>query len=347
MDMKTLRQFLLLSLAILLVACSLRQDSGLAQKTEGWQVSAPEAQGMDEQVLQQIAEEIEQTGVKINSFLVVRHGSIVFEYYRDGMDQDTQHNLYSCTKSISSTLIGIAIDQGKLQGVDQAVLELFPERTFANPDPQKTAMTLEDFLTMTSGLDWDEGDPLIFDLARSPDWVQKVLDLPMATVPGGTYNYCSGCSHILSAIVEQTTGMRTLDFAKRYLFDPLGIQDYTWDVDAQGTAVGGWGIHMTTRDMAKIGLLFLHEGAWDGQQVVSAAWVENATRAHIEQPELDYGYQWWIYPSRGAYLAMGRGGQTIFVDPEDDLVIAATADLRNHTQVFNLIEDFVFPAVIH
>jgi CubicO group peptidase (beta-lactamase class C family) len=139
--------------------------------------------------------------------------------------------------------------------------------------------------------------------------------------------------------------MHTLDFAKHFLFEPLGIKDFTWDVDAQNIATGGWGIHMTTRDMAKIGLLFLHHGEWDGQRVVSEDWVKNATTPHIEQPDLDYGYQWWIYPSHGAYLAEGRGGQTIFVDPEDDLVIAATGDMHGHALIFNLIEQFVFPSI--
>jgi CubicO group peptidase (beta-lactamase class C family) len=300
---------------------------------------------MDPETLNQIREDIKLTEIDLHSFLVVRHGYIVFEYYADTYDQDTQHNLYSVTKSVTSTLVGIALDQGKLESVDQTALSFFEGRRFANPSPQKEALTLEHLLTMTSGLDWNEDDQLIAALESSPNWAQMVLDTPMAAEPGGAFNYCSGCSHILSAVVQQAAGMPVLDFAQRYLFGPLGITDFTWDVDPQAIAVGGWGLHMTTRDMAKIGLLYLHEGQWDGQQVVPAEWVQAATRAHVDLPDLDYGYQWWIYPARNAFVAQGRGGQTIFVAPEDDLVVTATAGLRSHALIYSLIEQFVFPAV--
>jgi CubicO group peptidase (beta-lactamase class C family) len=180
---------------------------------------------------------------------------------------------------------------------------------------------------------------------RSLDWVQYVLDKPMSQPPGSQFNYCSGCSHILSAILQQTTGMNPRDFAEQYLFQPLGITNIQWDTDAEGIPIGGWGLQLTPRDMAKLGYLYIQDGQWDGGQIVSAEWVENATRKHTETDgALGYGYQWWTYPSLAAYTALGRYGQTIFVIPDSDLVIVTTAGMENHDEIFQLIEQYIVPA---
>ena len=180
----------------------------------------------------------------------------------------------------------------------------------------------------------------------SSDWVKQVLDLPMREAPGSQFNYCSGCSHVLSAIVQQATDMNPRDFADQYLFKPLGITDYRWDVDAEGTPIGGWGLQLTPRDMAKLGYLYLRNGQWEGQQIVSAEWVANATRTHTETGgDLGYGYQWWTYPSLAAYTALGRDGQMIFVIPELDLVIVTTAEMNGHDEIFQLIQQYILPAV--
>lgn len=301
---------------------------------------------MDSQKLLQMLAAIQERRLNLHSLLIVRNGYLVSETYFGPYRPDTRHELYSCTKSFVATLIGIALDKGYIDGTDQRIVDFFPERTFANLDAQKAAVTLEDTLTMRTGLDWQEGDPAYRAMYVSADWVKTVLDEPMAAPPGSRFNYCSGCSHVLSAVLRQTTGMNPRDFADQYLFKPLGITNVKWDTDAEGTPIGGWGLQITPRDMAKLGYLYLRHGQWEGQQIVSAAWVKNATRTHTETDgELGYGYQWWTYPSLAAYTALGRDGQTIFVIPELELVIVTTAEMNGHDEIYRLIEQYIIPAV--
>ena len=320
--------------------------TGVYWPTEAWRTSSPEEQGMESQKLAQMLTAIQQQQLKIHGLLVIRNGYLVSETYFGPYQPDTRHELYSCTKSFISTLIGIALDKGYIDRTDHRIVDFFAEHTFANLDPQKEAMTLDDLLTMRSGLDWQEGDPAYSAMYRSRDWVQFVLDEPMAQPPGSRFNYCSGCSHILSAILQQSTGMNPRDFAEQYLFQPLGISNMSWDTDAAGIPIGGWGLQLTPRDMAKLGYLYLQEGQWAGQQIVSAQWVKQATQRHTEtDSDLGYGYQWWTYPSLEAYTALGRYGQTIFVIPGSDLVIVTTAEMDNHDEIFQLIEQYILPAV--
>jgi len=319
--------------------------SGTYWPTKGWRTSDPEEQGMDAQKLAEMLKVIQEKKLNLHSLLIIRNGYLVSETYFGSYKQDTRHELYSCTKSFIGTLIGITLDKGYLKGTDQRILDFFPEQTFANPDERKSAMTLDDTLTMRTGLDWEEGDPAYQALSRSRDWVKYMLDKPLVATPGKQFNYCSGCSHLLSAIVQQSTGMDTREFADQYLFQPLGISRVVWDVDSSAIAIGGWGLQITPRDMAKLGYLYLHNGQWDGQQIVSAKWIEDATRTHAKTGgDLDYGYQWWTYPSLEAYTALGLGGQTIFVVPKLNLIVVTTAELDNHDEIFGLIQQYILPA---
>ncbi len=315
--------------------------------TENWQTSTPEEQGMDSGKLAAMLTEVQESHINLHSLLVIRDGFIVSETYFGVYRQNTGHELYSCTKSFISTLVGIAIDQGWIENPDQKVTDLLSSYPIDNPDEQKQAMTLDDLLSMRSGLAWQEGDSAYMDLYRSPDWVSYMLNKPMAQPPGVVFNYCSGCSHLLSAIVEQATGMNPEEFARQYLFKPLGITRYFWEKGSGGLPIGGWGLQLTPRDMAKLGYLFLHQGMWDGQQIVSSAWVQTATQAHTPTDgELGYGYQWWVVPEHNAYTALGLDGQTIYVVPESQLVIVTTAATTDgHDAIFRLIEQFILPAV--
>jgi CubicO group peptidase (beta-lactamase class C family) len=314
--------------------------------TTAWRTSSPEEQGMDSEKLEQMLVTIRQQQLKLHSLLVIRNGYLVSETYFGRFGQDTPHEIYSCTKSVVATLIGIAIDQASIDGTNHRIVDFFSDRTFANLDTQKQNMTLEDVLTMQAGLDWQEGDPAYRAMYRSPDWVKFMLDKPMAEPAGSRFNYCSGCSHVLSAVLEQTTDKNPGDFAEQYLFKPLGISNIQWDTDAAGLPIGGWGLQLTPRDMAKLGYLYLRNGQWEGRQIVSAEWVENATRRHTgTDSDLGYGYQWWTYPSLTAYTALGRSGQTIFVIPDADLIVVTTAEMDNHDEIFRLIEQFIVPAV--
>jgi CubicO group peptidase (beta-lactamase class C family) len=325
---------------------SLSPASGEYWPTKAWRTSSPEEQGMDSQMLDQMLTTIREDHLKFHSLLVIRKGYIVSESYFGSYQQDTRHELYSCTKSFVSTLVGIAIDKGSIGGIDHQVLGFFPERTFANPGALKEDMTLEDLLTMRSGLEWEEGNPAYRTLYTSPDWVKFMLDKPMIQPPGSQFNYCSGCSHILSAILQETSGMNPRDFAERVLFKPLGISNAIWDVDSNGIPIGGWGLQLTPREMAKLGYLYLQDGAWDGTQIVSRRWVADATRTHTKtDSELGYGYQWWTIPSMDAYAALGLYGQTILVVPSADLIVVTTAEMADHEVIVQLIENNIIPAV--
>jgi CubicO group peptidase (beta-lactamase class C family) len=316
--------------------------------TSGWRTSPPAGQGMDPDKLTLLLQAVQQKQLKLHSLLIIRNGYIVSETYFEHYTAQTPHDLYSVTKSVIATLVGIAIDKRALDGVNHPVLDFFRSYSFAHPDAGKDAMTLEDLLTMRSGLDWQERDSTFRALYQSRDWVQFMLDIPMHEQPGQQFGYCSGCSHLLSAILQQRTDMNTHDFAQQALFDPLGISSATWEQDGQGIPIGGWGLQLTPRDMAKVGYLYLHNGTWDGQQIVSAGWINAAVQRHTTTDStlgLGYGYQWWIYPAVGGYAALGRYGQTIVVIPELQLVIVTTAAIDGHEEIFELIEQYIVPAV--
>jgi CubicO group peptidase (beta-lactamase class C family) len=314
--------------------------------TRGWPVSTPEEQGMDPAQLEKMQAVIKEKNIPLHSLLIVRNGAIVSERYYGSYDEDSVHRMYSVTKSFTSTLVGIAVDQGKLEGVELRALDLLPGRTFENTDERKRNMTLENLLTMTSGLDFYEGDSTYNRMYASEDWVQMVMDLPMHTEPGNDFLYCSGCSHVLSAIVQEAVGESTLKFAQKNLFEPLGMTNLRWETDRKGIPIGGWGLNITPRDMAKLGYLYLHNGAWDGKQIVSESWVKAASTRHTDTDgNLGYGYQWWIYPTHNAYAALGRYGQTIFVAPDLNLIVVTTAQIESgHDPIFDLIDHYILPS---
>jgi CubicO group peptidase (beta-lactamase class C family) len=314
--------------------------------TAGWRNSSPAEQGMDAAKLGAMLEAVKSQNLNLHSLLVIRNGYIVSENYFGDTRPDTRREIYSCTKSFIATLVGIAIDKNAIAGVEQPVASFFPNRAFENNSPEKAAMALEHLLTMTSGLEWVEGDPTYRAMYGSRDWVKSMMNMPMRSQPGSQFNYCSGCSHVLSAIIQAKTRMNTRDFAERELFAPLGITGARWDTDTQGIPIGGWGLQLTPREMAKLGFLYLHGGAWDGQQIVSPAWVRTATEKHTStDSSLGYGYQWWIYPRWGAYAALGLNGQTIFVIPDLNLIVVTTAAIDGHDAIFRLIEQYIVPAV--
>jgi CubicO group peptidase (beta-lactamase class C family) len=321
--------------------------AGAYWPTQDWRTSTPEEQGMDSSRLNQALDSIEQTGLNLYSLLVIRNGYIVSENYFHGDTRDSRREIYSVTKSFTSTLLGVAIDKGLIAGVDRPVLEFLPGRTFVNMDERKQAMTLENLLTMTSGLEWIENDASYGQLYRSGDWVKFMMGLPMRAQPGTRFNYCSGCTHVLSAVLHQKTGKNVVQFARQNLFDPLGIRGYRWDTDSQGIPIGGWGLQLTPREMAKLGYLYLHNGKWEDKQIISAGWVDIATNKHTTTDgDLGYGFQWWTYPKYDAYTALGRYGQTIFVVPDLNLVIVTTAQFEGgHDPIYRLIDDYIVPAV--
>jgi len=305
---------------------------------------------MDSEMLADMLEIIEEQGYDVDSVVVVRNGYTVADATIFPFEAGSRHIIYSCTKSVISALVGIATNKGYIEGVDQPVLGFFPRRTVANLDADKEAMTLEHVLTMSTGLECE--DSYLYrwrglrQMERSENWVQFVLDLPMAEEPGTRFEYCNGASFLLSAIVQETTGMSALAFADEHLFGPLGITDVQWLSNPQGITIGWSDLYMTPHDMAKIGYLYLNEGMWDGEQVVSAEWVKASTRERISATLQDsYGYQWWIDDS-GTYMALGYAGQFIFVIRDKDMVAVFVSDLSENDFYVpqRLLNDFIIPA---
>lgn len=287
---------------------------------------------------------IKLKGLDINALVVIRDGYIVFETYGRGSGPDARGEVYSVTKSFASTLVGIAQRDGLLTDLQEKVLALLPG-TYADVDERKQAMTLDDVLTMRTGLAWKEDDENLMAFYTAPNQVKYMLDLPMAAQPGTEWNYCSGCSQMLTTLVSDATGMKAQDFANRELFGPLGIKAAPWLQDRHGVAIGGWGLTLSAREMAKLGYLFLRGGTWDGQEIVSPEWVKAATTKYTgTDSDLGYGYHWWTHPKFPAYMALGRFGQTIYVNPQKDLVVAIRAQLPDHEAIFYLIETYIEPA---
>ena len=319
--------------------------------TDGWRTSTPEEQGMNSEKLSDMLAFIQRDRLNIDSVTIIRNGYMVVDATFFPFPPESRHIIHSCTKSIVSTLIGIAIEQGYIESVQQPVLDFFPERTAANLTADKEAMTLENILNMATGLKCQ--DSYLYrwrgldEMQQSPDWVQFVLDLPMAEEPGTKFEYCNGASFLLSAIIQETTGMPALEFAEQHLFAPLGISDAVWPSNPQGITIGWGELSIRPHDMAKIGYLYLNEGLWEGEQVVPAPWIEAATRQHISAGTLEdgYGYQWWVDDS-GMYIALGYRGQYIVVVPEKEMVVVFTSDLDDDLSRLprHLVDHFIVPA---
>jgi CubicO group peptidase (beta-lactamase class C family) len=320
--------------------------------TEAWQISTPEEQGMQSKLLAEMMEHIKNNSFHIDSILVIRNGNIVFDAYFWPFSKSQKHIIHSCTKSIMSALIGIAIDKGYILNVDQPITDFFPDKTVAGFDDLKKSITLKNLLTMASGLKCRDSYLYrwvgLFEMRYSPDWAQYVLDLPMAEPPGEKFEYCNGVSYLLSVIIQNATKMKTLDFARKHLFEPLGINDIRWAVSPQGVDIGYGEMWLTPHDMARFGWLYLNKGRWGNQQILPSAWVETSTRGHIPATIFDYyGYQWWV-DSAGYYMAVGYKGQRIFVVPEKNIVAVFTGDLTGRDSLIskNLLDSYIIPAAV-
>lgn len=321
-------------------------------------ISTPEKEGLDSQILTKADDAIQKTMPSVMSFMVVRHGRIVYEKYYRGNNQNSLVVVYSVTKSVISALIGIAIRNSYLSSVDQKLTDIFPDYFSENSDPRKREITLKHLLTMTAGL--EIADENYEAWGKSPDCCKYVIDRPLLYKPGEKFDYNSGLTNVLSVALTKTSGMSTKAFADKFLFGPLGITNYTWARDPQGYYLGGWGLRLTPRDMAKFGYLCLREGMYHGQQVVPRPWVQESVALHSYPEKTDgYGYAWWLdnledrmhNKKYRAFLALGYGGQFIWVVPELDIITVITVkeespeDTPEYVAIWHLIHNFVLPAV--
>lgn len=328
--------------------------------TDGWRNSTPQEHGMNNDTLYDMIDLIEAEDYPIRSIFIVKDGYVVFEEYLNRLFPATRrHLLHSVTKSFVGTLIGIAMQQGLLAGVNETVLDFFPGYEIAYPDPRKDRMTIEDLLTMTAGMDWDEWSASYDDaeantlraMANAQDCIQYVLDRPMAYEPGEHWTYNSGGTDLLGAIISEVAISDTLRFARNYLFEPLGFSGWEWNMMNGGWYNSHGGLKLTTGDIAKLGYLYLNNGNWNGTQILSEEFVANATTPLDHKPYDDenygYGWHWWTRADLGIYFAWGRHGQKIMVSPEHDMVVAFNAMVPDgeYDPELNLFNDYILKSI--
>ena len=309
-----------------------------------WPVGLPQDQGLNPAGLEAFHRALAE--VDVRSALTVRNGLLIDEYYAEGYGREDLFPFASCTKSVTGALVGIAIDLRHLSGVDATLAEFLPEA--AGTD--KGEITVRDLLGHVSGIRWREwGVGTMFrEFQSQDDWAGFILDQPMEADPGAFFNYTSGGSHLLSVILQRTTGQTAEEFALQHLFGPLGITEFSWRQSPQGESDGGSGLQLTARDAAKFGQLFLNGGAWEGEQIIPAWWVEASTAYQFPgSPGTGaYGYQWWLtsFGGHDLYYAMGHGGQYIFVVPGLDLVTVMTARTPSTYTPQHIFRDYLIPA---
>jgi CubicO group peptidase (beta-lactamase class C family) len=318
-------------ISITVPACDRARKAGpgmseTAWPTAAWRTGAPEQYGFDSLKLAEAMLAIRRKGLNLHSVAIIRHGVMLLDAYFYPYDGKTVHDQASVTKSVMTTLIGIAADQGRLK-LDDPMLSFFPGRAVANRDAAKERITVRHLASMSSGLECTAAndEQTLKEMERSPDFVQFILDRKMISEPGTRFVYCSPGMHMLSAILQKASGMTALEFARVNLFEPLGIQNVIWPTDAQGFNHGWGDLRLHPHDTAKIGLLWLHHGQWNGRQVVPREWVDNSVKTQIKTGrDDDYGYGWWITGQKGEFAAIGRGGQRIQVWPEIDAILVMT-----------------------
>jgi CubicO group peptidase (beta-lactamase class C family) len=342
--------------------------SVLAGAACGAEVTGPDSRfpaaaehGIDAKVLEGAYHRARETP-GILSLLVQRNGVLVGEEYFNGSSADSLDQVWSVTKSVTSILTGIALEEGYLTSLDQTLADLLGQVADSIP-ADKGRITVRNLLTMTTGLEWHEldGGGEYNQWVTSGNMIQYAVDLPWRDAPGQTFHYNTAATHLLAVAVAEATGVPLLDFAREHLFGPLGIDDVEWWTDERGYYTGGMGVYLHPRDMLKLGELYLHHGVWLGSQVVSRDWVAESTDAQVSTGGAvpfgdDYGYLWWVGQSGGRafYFANGYAGQFIFVTPSLDLVVVATSNWSGLTwasasaqweDVIGLIVDGVLPSV--
>ena len=371
-----MRAFVLLLLCLVpLAARGQPADCGTpAPRDDGWDMADPTETGLDRTMLCRIGPRFEAwKEADIHAALVVRHGKLVYEHYFTNEDEwawnlrrnvaydaAMKHDLRSISKSVTALVLGIAIGKGLINGIDQPVLPLFPEYADLR-SPDHARITLRHLLTMSQGLAWDEdlpySDPRNSEskMDDAADPVRYAFEQPIESPPGTIFNYSSGSTTIITALLHKATGQSLDRFAQTELFDPLGITDVEWRRFASGEPNAASGLRMRPRDLIKIGQLVLDHGAWKGRQIVPADWVAAATAPKINaQLTFFYGYQFWLGRSfvTGQEIdwvsGVGYGGQRLFIIPSLDMVVLVHAGLYGKpgqwTFPLSILNQYVLPA---
>jgi len=349
-----MRSFVLLLLLLLLfqISCRSPSEAQLFQIFD-WGGLDPEAYGFDKEALEQAVQEASRMDF-FTSLLVVRRGDLVLEVYYNKCQPDQRHEIRSATKSVVSALIGIALENGHLDSVEQKLVDFFPEYVNETMDPRKRNVTIHHLLTMTSGFPSDNQAEALF--TNDPDEMGQIFNMPLSSNPGSQFSYSSVGTHLLSGILTRATNQSTKEFAMTNLCIPLGIDIPFWIRDPMGFYYGGSGIEMTSRDMAHFGQLYLNGGTFSDQRIIPSDWIQKSFQTHVGQDEEGYGYLWWLgmMDNHAVQMAIGYGGQYIILVSDLDMVVVTTSLFPNSTaeentrydQIQNFVEDFILAAVV-
>ena len=327
--------------------------------TRGWPRASPESQGVDSAALAALYEAVAEPRLRVDSVLIVRHGHIVSEAYFAPYEAGLLHDLRSAAKSVLGCLVGVALQRGQLLSVDQTLEPYFPEHFQAGrgADPRQRAITLGHLLEMRAGIEWrewpyDERSDVL-RMAASGDAVRYILQQPMRDVPGERFHYSGAAPQLLAAVLLRATGVDAAAYARRELFEPLGITTSRWRTDSQGRAIGESGLSLQPRDLAKIGLLVLRDGIWDGRRLLPAGWVPmvgTRARTHGLPERLGlpprYAGLWWIDERVPMAVASGRHGQYLVVLPRHDALVVVTAKTSDSEAEPLRLSDFVVQRVL-
>jgi CubicO group peptidase (beta-lactamase class C family) len=320
-------RFLLIALVF---TAAIHADSSTYWPGKQWRTAQPESQGIDSQALAAVLDHVREKHLGVHSLLIIRHGYAVLNAAFYPYNPAVLHDLASITKTITSTLTGIAAGQGILD-INRPLLPFFPDEQPANPDEQKRSITVRHLLRMESGLDcgYLPGEQELEQMKRSANWVKFALALPMKYAPGTHAAYCSPGYHLLGSVIATAARETEFDFARKNLFEPLGIREAIWPPDPQGRTHGWGDSHLFPSDVAKIGYLYLHKGEWDGKRIVPADWVAMSTAPHPADRTVPggLGYEWNASngPNGRQFGANGRGGQSLIVWPDLDMIVVITA----------------------
>jgi len=327
------REILINTRLTILIACYFTLSSNIYSQIDTFNIS-PSNQNIDTTILAELQSEINNNQYgELHSLLVVRNGKLVFEEYYNDFTQDDLHPLYSVTKTFTSALIGIAIDQGLINSVDDYLLDYFPE--YYNPtyeDSLKQTIQIKHLLTMTGGFANEDG------IYESDDYLEFMLNLPMASTPGKVWKYSGGTTMLLSGLIQNATGLSAEDFAATNLFNPLNITDWYWNTGPNNLTGAAGGLNLRPFDMAQFGQLYLQEGLWNGNQIISKEWINESSQVYVPSSSGDrsYGYHLYQYVDASGivevldkndiYFASGAKVQKIYVIPHLDCVVVITSE---------------------
>jgi CubicO group peptidase (beta-lactamase class C family) len=302
---------------------------------DDWDVSTPVEQGLDPTLVAQLyfdAADLE----KLFGLLVVKNGRLIAEDYFNEASVEQKARLQSVTKSYTSALVGLALDQGCLSSVDQRMLEFFPEVTDQISDPRKEQITIRQMLQMRAGYPSEESDPALWDGLLSGRYVPLIEAFPLVSDPGTAFHYSNLTSNWLGIIVDRACGMHLRAYAEEHLFSTIGAEAGDWGTDWDGHNNGCGDLHMTARDMARLGILYLNDGQHEGKQVIPAHWVRDSLQTYSEDAwdnigrfrDIGYGYHWWSASAGDHHVnfAWGHGGQLIVLVDDLDMIVVVTAD---------------------